>query len=217
MDGESAHAPFSRYSVDTFVTGIYRRSMTQITEQLSLRPVRSCDEAVVRAAHAQMAERGFNFALGLEPAMTWPQYLATLDNRRHGVGLASGVVPETYLLAVVNDEVVGRASIRHTLNARLSLRGGHIGYAVLQHHRRRGYGTAILRRSIPIAHHLGIEKILLTCDADNTASIRIIESCGGILDTRPTEPSEGNSMIRRYWIRPEEQPLASTLSVRSIR
>ena len=35
--------------------------------------------------------------------MTWQQYLATLDNRRHGVGLAPGVVPETSLLAVVDN------------------------------------------------------------------------------------------------------------------
>ncbi|MEV0361213.1 GNAT family N-acetyltransferase [Nocardia fusca] len=74
----------------------------------------------------------FDFALGLDPAMTWRRYLQRLDDRQQGRDLPAGVVPETFLLAVIDDEIVGRVGIRHTLDPPLSRRGGHIGYAVLQ-------------------------------------------------------------------------------------
>ncbi|MGW5754422.1 GNAT family N-acetyltransferase [Nocardia rhamnosiphila] len=171
-----------------------------IAARLRLRPVQSCDEEAVRAAHRRMSELdGFDLALGLDPAMTWWQYLRKPDDRRRD--LPTGIVPETFLLAVIDDEIVGRAAIRHTLNPRLSRRGGHIGYAVLQPHRRHGYGRAILHHSIPIARRLGIERILLTCDATNPASIRVIESCGGVHDRTRHAGDEREPAILRYWIR----------------
>ena len=44
---------------------------------------------------------------------------------------------------------------------------------------------------------LGIEKVLLTCDADNIASAKTIKSCGGILENEV--PNDG-TLILRYWI-----------------
>ncbi|MET8873183.1 hypothetical protein [Nocardia sp. NPDC004604] len=50
-----------------------------------LRSPRMGDEKVVRAAHHVMAaEDGFDFALGLEPAMDWKQYLNVLKDYRQG-------------------------------------------------------------------------------------------------------------------------------------
>lgn len=168
------------------------------TDTVLLRVPQAADEQAVRAAHAELAERGFDFALGLEPGMTWFHYLSTLEKRRTGVGLPPGIVPETYLLATVDDEIIGRASVRHTLNTGLARRGGHIGYAVLRRFRGRGYGTAILRASIPVARGLGVDRILVTCDDTNAASARIIESCGGTLDS--IEPGTDGTLVRRYWI-----------------
>ncbi|MET8873182.1 hypothetical protein [Nocardia sp. NPDC004604] len=45
--------------------------------------------------------------------------------------MPDSIVPATFLIATVNDEIIGRADIRHTLNDYLARRGGHIGYAVL--------------------------------------------------------------------------------------
>ncbi|MET9491128.1 GNAT family N-acetyltransferase [Nocardia sp. NPDC006630] len=87
---------------------------------------------------------------------------------------------------------------RHTLNDYLRQRGGHIGYAVLAEHRRRGYGTQILCRSIPVAQQLGIGNILISCDETNTGSRRIIESCAGQLESTLTW-SDGTRILR-YWI-----------------
>ncbi|MFE9328540.1 GNAT family N-acetyltransferase [Nocardia sp. NPDC052278] len=166
---------------------------------VTLRSPRSCDEQVVRAAHQVMAvEDGFDFALGLQPAMDWKQYLDVLEDYRRGRNLPNGIVPATFLVATVNDVIVGRADIRHALNDYLARRGGHIGYAVLAEHRRRGHGRAILRQSLDLAHRMGIERVFITCDEGNEGSRRIIESCGGTLES--VEPWSDGTLIRRYWI-----------------
>lgn len=163
-----------------------------------LRVPRLGDEQAVRDAHQAMATKdGFDFALGLDPGMGWREYLGLLEDYRRGRNLPDGIVPATFLLATVDDEVVGRADVRHALNDHLARRGGHLGYAVLAEYRRRGYGRAILRQSLDLAHQLGISRVLITCDEGNDGSRRIIESCGGAFES--IEPNDG-TMVRRYWI-----------------
>ncbi|MEU2032776.1 GNAT family N-acetyltransferase [Nocardia amamiensis] len=170
-----------------------------VLDAVRLRPLRASDEQVVRAAHEAIADGdGFPFALGLTPAMTWPQYLSMLEDYRQGINLPDGIVAATFLVATVDDQIVGRASIRHTLNDALRRRGGHIGYTVLAQYRRRGYGAAILRHSLIIARAIGIDRVLLTCHDTNLASRRIIESCSGVLES--VELCTDGILTRRYWI-----------------
>jgi predicted acetyltransferase len=102
-------------------------------------------------------------------------------------------VPGTNLWYVVDDEYVGSLQIRHQLTPPLIIFGGNIGYEVRPSARRRGYATRMLALSLPIAHSLGIDRALLTCDHTNIASQKVIEANGGVPDT-PT------SLKRRYWI-----------------
>lgn len=99
--------------------------------------------------------------------MPWPTYLAALEAHRRGVDLPAGRVPDTFLVADVGGEIVGRASIRHELNEFLAGEGGHIGFGVLAERRRRGYGTEILRQSLVIARAVAIDRVLVTCDDEN--------------------------------------------------
>lgn len=107
-------------------------------------------------------------------------------------------MPTTFLVADVAGRIVGRVSIRHELNERLLVEGGHIGYAVLQEYRRRGYASEILRQSLVVARTLGVERVLITCDDDNVGSSAVIERCGGVLDSMST--ADDGHAVRRYWI-----------------
>ena len=94
-----------------------------------------------------------------------------------------GWVPATVLWIVDDDEqVVGRVSIRHRLTEQLRTVGGYIGYAVIPSARRRGHATVALAQSLTVAHELGIDPALVTCDDTNTASRRVIEKNGGVLE-----------------------------------
>jgi predicted acetyltransferase len=62
-----------------------------------------------------------------------------------------------------------------------------------------GYGTRALALALPVAKRLGISRVLVTCDADNVGSYRIIEANGGVLENEIIIP--GSSMPKkRYWI-----------------
>jgi predicted acetyltransferase len=166
---------------------------------LRLRPLRHDDEAAFLAAHRELAAEGHAFGFGVEPRLPWDTYLKTLDDQRHGAGMPDGWVPGTFLVGDVGGEIVGRSSIRHTLNDVLEREGGHIGYAVRPGYRRRGYATEILRQSLIIARAIGIDRVLMFCDEDNVGSRAVIEACGGRLDaiiqTGPRKPVQ-----LRYWI-----------------
>jgi predicted acetyltransferase len=105
----------------------------------------------------------------------------------------AGWVTGTYLWMLVDDVVVGRISLRHTLTPWLLQVGGHIGYAVRPSARRRGYATAALGRMLPVAAGHGIDPVLVTCDQDNIGSRRTIEANGGVLE-------DVRGVKRRYWV-----------------
>jgi predicted acetyltransferase len=91
------------------------------------------------------------------------------------------------------DEYLGRMSIRHQLNDWLAEVGGHIGYDVRRSRRRQGHATAMLAQALVVAHGLGIERALVTCDHDNVASRRVIERNAGVLE------DERDGKLR-YWV-----------------
>ena len=165
---------------------------------LRLRPPGPEDEAAFAAAHQALACEGFTFGLGYEPGKPWATYLKELDDHRHGRNLPERHVPGTFLVAAVGEEIVGRTSVRFMLNDFLAERGGHVGYAVLPQHRRRGYATEILRQSLIIARAAGVGQVLVTCDQDNVGSRAVIEACGGVLDSVVT--LEGVPPVLRFWI-----------------
>ncbi len=104
-----------------------------------------------------------------------------------------GWVLNTNLWWVADDEYIGRMSIRHQLNDWLREVGGHIGYDVRRSRRGHGHATAMLAAALPIAHGLGIERALVTCDDDNVGSRIVIERNGGVL-----EDERGGKL--RYWV-----------------
>lgn len=163
---------------------------------LTLRPLLPDDESQVRAIHDQMKDDNFNFLFHHE--LSWSQILAQLEKEAAGVDLPPGRVRCDFLVAEVAGGIVGRVSIRHELNGFLLNYGGHVGYGVAPGHRRRGHATEILRQSVARLADLGVDRVLVTCDDDNTGSAAVIENCGGVLEDIRPEP--GGVAKRRYWI-----------------
>jgi len=111
--------------------------------------------------------------------------------------LDPGLVHASYWWIIEEETYLGAISLRHTLNDFLLRAGGHIGYGVRPSARRRGLATWALGAVLPEARALGLERVLVTCDNANVASVRTIESNGGVLeDVRETELG----LTRRYWI-----------------
>jgi predicted acetyltransferase len=106
---------------------------------------------------------------------------------------AEGFVCQTSWWWVEDEEYVGRISLRHELNERLRDFGGHIGYDVRRSRRRERHATRMLAAALREAHAIGIDEALLTCDADNAASRRVIELNGGVL-----EDQRGPKL--RFWV-----------------
>jgi len=106
-------------------------SPERVAPGLRLRPPRPEDEAAFAVGHWAMAAEGFVFGLGYEPGKPWATYLKELEDHRHGRNLPAGHVTGTFLVASMGPEIVGRTSVRFSLNEFLAERGGHIGYAVL--------------------------------------------------------------------------------------
>jgi predicted acetyltransferase len=168
---------------------------------LRLRPYELTDESAAVAIHVAMLPEDFHFLLGWEPSMSWPSFLAFLENERQGVNIAPPRVRGYQLVADVNGEIVGRVSLRFELNEYLMERGGHIGYGVAPAHRRKGYASEILRQALVVIRTEGVDAVLVTCDEINVASVRAIEQNGGVLESI-APPNYGELVsVRRYWIK----------------
>ena len=154
-------------------------------------------ESYVAAAAEYAAEGGKGFWF-VTPA-TFDAGLQRLSDLREGRNVPEGFVPCTFLWLVTENEYLGHVSIRHVLNPWLEKIAGHIGYRIRPRHRRQGYGRLILRLALPEAHRLGINPALVTCDATNVASRKIIEANGGVLRDQ-LDQGEGLPPKLRFWL-----------------
>ncbi|MEU8759033.1 GNAT family N-acetyltransferase [Streptomyces sp. NPDC048659] len=158
------------------------------------------------AAHAEWSpgvnQDGSGMRLAGDDAFAVPEVFASWVGRLREQAdrtrpLPEGRVHATHWWIVEDDTYLGAIDLRHELNDFLLRAGGHIGYSVRPSARRRGLATWALGAVLPEARALGLGRVLLTCDDDNTASARTIEHNGGVLeDVRPTELG----LKRRYWI-----------------
>lgn len=168
---------------------------------LRLRTLRVSDEVAFRHAFDEFREKEpeWPFAFHFEAPLDFAEYVRRLDCWSKGRELPEDFVPNTFLVGVVGNRIIGRVSIRHELNEFLLKYGGHVGYGVVPSQRNRGYATRMLKLTLPMAARLGIARLLVTCDEDNLASRRVIEKTGGRLENILTGP-DTDVRKRRYWI-----------------
>ena len=127
-------------------------------------------------------ENGFgNSAFGVSYG-DFAEYLESLERMAAGIGLKEGLVPQTTYWLRLGTRPVGIGHLRHRLTDALLERSGHIGFCIRPSERGKGYGTALLRLILEKAREMDIPRALLTCNADNLGSRRIIERNGGTLE-----------------------------------
>lgn len=112
-----------------------------------------------------------------------------------------GYVQATQYIFVREEDqkIVGMLQIRHILNDYLKNYGGHIGYSVAPSERRKGYAALMLKTALPKCKELGIDKVLITCNDDNTGSRKTILANGGKYESTVYEPNE-KAFLEKYWI-----------------
>jgi len=122
---------------------------------------------------------GFWNAQGPVTDIGW--YIKEAIRNSKGIHVPADWVPSSTYWLVDGKTFIGHVNIRHRLNYQLEKIGGHIGFFIRPSAQGMGYGKEILRLSLDKARKLGIASALITCDADNARSRKVIEKNGGIL------------------------------------
>lgn len=158
------------------------------------------DEILAYRDEFIQSDDGMHGTAGLDDANTFGEWLKNVRNDENEETVQEGYVPASEYLAIREKDkrLVGMVSIRHRLNDFLQFQGGHIGYSVRASERRKGYATEILKKALLICRELGINRVLLTCDKDNSGSVGVIKANDGVLQEEFTS-HEGTPM-QRYWI-----------------
>ena len=114
-----------------------------------------------------------------------------------------------YRWIVEDQRVLGGIALRYEFTEFVQS-AGHLGYGIRPSARGRGLATWALGRILQDARVLGMDRVLVFCDADNLASAKTIERHGGVPENDHTS---SNVTGRRYWITIGE---ASCLSVDAV-
>lgn len=111
-------------------------------------------------------------------------------------------VPDSQFICIRNSDgrIVGMLDIRHELNEACLNLFGNIGYSIRPSERRKGYASIQLMLAKEICRSMGMEKVLVSCHKENTASARTILKNGGILENEAVDTRNG-AVLQRYWIR----------------
>ena len=132
---------------------------------------------------------------GLSQIKDFNQWLQKIENNLS----EEKEIPSTVYLTVrkSDNKVIGNLQIRHKLNQKLLLHGGHIGGSIRPSERRKGYGTQQIKLALNKCKELRIDNVLMTCNKNNVGSGKSIQSNGGVLEN---EIKVDNELVQRYWI-----------------
>ncbi len=124
----------------------------------------------------------------------WLDYLETCADKDK----VGDNVPQTLYFIKNGCDIIGAIAVRHYLNESNTISGGHVAYGIRPTCRGKGYGHIALKLAVAKLNEMGITKILVTCDADNLASERVILRAGGVMENQAY--NEDGILMNRYWI-----------------
>lgn len=110
-------------------------------------------------------------------------------------------MPDNQFISIRKSDgkLIGMADIRHELNEAARNLFGGIGYSIRASERGQGYATEQLHLATEICRTMGMDRLLVTCHKENTASARTILKNGGILENEVVDERNGE-VLQRYWI-----------------
>ena len=115
----------------------------------------------------------------LDQMNSYDEWLKSVtDNISDDTVSPSWVVTDTYFAFDENENIVGIIDLRHTLNDFLK-DFGNSGYSVRPSERRKGYATEMLKLILERARQIGMDKIQLSVERSNEASVKTITKNGG--------------------------------------
>lgn len=91
------------------------------------------------------------------------------------------VVTDTFFAVDENERIIGIIDLRRELNDFLK-DFGNSGYSVRPSERSKGYATEMLRQLLNVAKEIGLQKLQLSVERNNQASIKTIIRNGGIYE-----------------------------------
>ena len=147
--------------------------------------------------HNQFEENDIHGGALIEK-MPYDDWLKQLENNSNEKTVNCEWVVTSTFFGLANGKIIGMIDIRHTLNQFLRDYGGHIGYGVRPTERNKGYATEMLKLGLVYCKIVALEKVMLACYKENTASGRTIEKCGGALE-KEFLYSDGKA-VQVYWI-----------------
>ena len=77
----------------------------------------------------------------------------------------------------------------------------HVSYTIAPWKRRRGYAVEALTQLLPIAHRLGLPRILATTHEDNEPSRRVIEASSDVFAGAIPHPHQPRKRRLQFWLR----------------
>lgn len=152
----------------------------------------------------------------LESCETAQQWIDTITLMENPETCPEGRVSANIFIAVrVSDhKIVGVIDLRHHLgNPVLSSWGGHFGYIVRPSERKKGYAKEMVRQNLEKSKELGLHKVMITCDRNNTASERTILANGGVFEK---EVLVDGGYTKRFWVTITESLLKTTQNTREL-
>ncbi len=135
----------------------------------------------------------------LQNMSSFTEWLLKVQNNRYEETVEEGNAPSYEFMAIraSDEKLIGMINVRYNLREEMYMYYGNIGYCVRKSERRKGYAAEMLRLALQEAKKLGLNKVLLTVDSDNTSSIATMKKNGAVLENEM--PYKGK-ITQRYWI-----------------
>ena len=127
-------------------------------------------------------ERVINGSEMLDNMDNYEEWLSSVTDNRFGETVnPNWVVTDTFFAVDGNEKIVGIIDLRHTLNDFLK-DFGNSGYSVRPSERKKGYATKMLAMIKQVAKEVGLNKLQLSVERDNSPSVKTIVNNGGVYE-----------------------------------